>query len=396
MRIPKLLFLPLLPLLGACQININRTHDWDGFLLSEVDSGQDGKVVWRLYPGDDGSARIHKTEVRTYLGARMGVSVRSINAKLAEELGVAAWEGVQITRVEGRSPAGQAGLQRGDVVLSVAGIDITSQEQFKEVVERRVSPEEVCEVAILRADGGVRERGLLHVTPEAKEITESKTDSIRLESSYDVQTLTGMQVATVPEELAHEIFESSSPVTLVSGVVTGSPAYRSGLRGGDRIVEVDGEPVSTTQDVLRAVYARAGKMRIASTRVGAELPRAQPGVSAASAERPGRELNVKVEGALGPYRARVAVVDDLDKRSSFSVPIVVDYSSSARRTSWSLLDFIFQFGGNYRSEYKPSATRKTNRSSYLSLFPLGMFEFKRSSTQKSYRLFWLINWKTHS
>jgi hypothetical protein len=400
MHIHKHLFLPALLLLGACQVHFNRSHDWDGFLLSEVSSEHDGKVVWRLYPGDDGSARIHKTEVRTYLGARLGVSVRSINAQLAEDLGVEAWEGVQITRVDARSPAGRAGLLEDDVILSVAGIDVSSQEQFKEVVERRVSPDEACDVAIVRVEDGTREQVLLRVTPEAKEITESKTDSIRLESSYDVQTLTGMQIATVPGELAREIFESSSPVTLVSGVVVGSPAYHSGLRGGDRIVEVDGEPVSTTQDVLRAVYARAGKLKIASPRVGAEMPRAIPLARSEAGEdssgRPGRELNVKVDGALGPHRARVAVVDDLDKRSSFSVPIVVDYSSSARRTRWSLLDFIFQFGGNYSSEYRPSATRKTNRTSYLSLLPLGMFEFKRSSSQRSYRLFWLIHWKTHS
>ena len=236
----------------------------------------------------------------------------------------------------------------------------------------------------------------LQLTPEAKEITESKTDSIPLESSYDVQALTGMQIATVPEELAREIFESTAPVTVVSGVLTGSPAYHSGLRGGDRIVEVDGEAVSTTQDVLRAVYAHARKMRITSPRVGAEMARAMPLASEASAERHRGELKVQVEGALGSHRARVAVIDDLDKRSSFSVPIVVDYSSSSRKTRWSLLDFIFQFGGNYSSEYRPSATRKTNRSSYLSLLPLGMFEFKRSSSQKSYRLFWVINWKTRS
>jgi thiol-disulfide isomerase/thioredoxin len=44
---------------------------------------------------------------------------------------------------------------------------------------------------------------------------------------------------------------------LVGHVVRGSPADRTGLREGDRIVRVGGSPVATSQDVVEAVAARA-------------------------------------------------------------------------------------------------------------------------------------------
>jgi membrane-associated protease RseP (regulator of RpoE activity) len=49
---------------------------------------------------------------------------------------------------------------------------------------------------------------------------------------------------------------------LVAGVEAGSPAAKAGLRVGDLIVAVDGEPSSATSDVLRAVRPRAAGDRL--------------------------------------------------------------------------------------------------------------------------------------
>ena len=50
-----------------------------------------------------------------------------------------------------------------------------------------------------------------------------------------------------------------SPVTVIGGVEPGSPAERAGLRAGDRITAVDGEPVRWWMDLEETVRASAGE-----------------------------------------------------------------------------------------------------------------------------------------
>ena len=78
----------------------------------------------------------------------------------------------------------------------------------------------------------------------------------------------------------------------------------------------------------------------------------------------------------------------------FHTPIIVDYTGRVDRTRTSFLDFIFQFGFNYRRTVGPSRTREPAKETYLSFFPLGMFEFERSATRSRNTLFWLITWSS--
>ena len=60
----------------------------------------------------------------------------------------------------------------------------------------------------------------------------------------------------------------------------------------------------------------------------------------------------------------------------------------------SFLDFIFQFGFNYRSRYHPSATRAPQKSWRFSALPLGMFEFSKSPEGKRRNtFFWFITFE---
>jgi len=387
--------LALLLLLGstACTSFTIERNDWNGFLLEERSTGEATEVAWRLFPGDDG-ARVHRTETRTSKVARLGVVTENVSTDVGERLGVNAWQGVWVRRVDRGSPAADAGLRADDVILALAGTDVASSEQFRELVENRAVPGEAVELLVRRV-GTIGEPQPIQVTPEAREVTESKTDSIKLESAASVQALTGMQVATIPAELAEEVFARREDVVVVSGVVSGSPAYKAGIRGGDRIVECDGQPVTRLDDVRRAVLARAQKLNVPPNLLEHEdLAGAMEREAGATVEpeRKG-DIELVVNGALGQVRAEVPVVADLDRRTSFHIPIVIDYSSTTQRTRTSFLDFIFQFGFNYRSEYHPAATRAEARTSSLSLFPFGMFEFERGLSHRRYRLFWFINWK---
>ena len=84
---------------------------------------------------------------------------------------------------------------------------------------------------------------------------------------------------------------------------------------------------------------------------------------------------------------------NLQSSSSFYVPIVFNWRSDVASTRWSFLDFIFQFGANYRSNYRSSASRAPKKTWLFSLFPFGMFEFERARDHNRYCFFWFIELK---
>jgi hypothetical protein len=218
--------------------------------------------------------------------------------------------------------------------------------------------------------------------------TETRTDAIPLETSAGVQHYTGLQVATVPPDLSTEIWGKSEETTIISGVVTGSPAYHAGLRRGDRVVSADGKQNPKLADVRVAVLGRA-----AALVVDADNPEPLTEIPSAPGEG---DMAIGVEGPLGPHAAALPVDEALMKETSFNFPILFDYESGVNYTRWSCLDFIFQFIGTYDQSYLPSPTRAPRENSELSLLPLGMFEFRTTPTSHEYELFWIIDWKTRN
>ena len=92
--------------------------------------------------------------------------------------------------------------------------------------------------------------------------------------------------------------------------------------------------------------------------------------------------------------ASVELADDLGEVTRFYVPIVTDYRSDVDSTRLSFLDFIFQFGFNYRSNVYDSDTRHPADTWSLSLFPFGMFEFKKGLYSNEYTFLWFIDFET--
>jgi serine protease Do len=69
-------------------------------------------------------------------GSDWGVSVQKLTPDIAQQLGVASGKGVVITRVAPDSPADDAGLQTGDVVLQVDHDKVASPDDFSRLARR--------------------------------------------------------------------------------------------------------------------------------------------------------------------------------------------------------------------------------------------------------------------
>ncbi len=68
--------------------------------------------------------------------ALLGVSIRDVDAELAEEKSIPDTRGVYVAGVLERGAAGNAGIQEGDVILKVNGIEVNSVSALQEYVAR--------------------------------------------------------------------------------------------------------------------------------------------------------------------------------------------------------------------------------------------------------------------
>jgi len=66
----------------------------------------------------------------------LGVSVQNLTPQIARELGIKQTAGVVVASVESGSPADEAGIQNGDVILSVNRKNIKNVAEFSKEVNK--------------------------------------------------------------------------------------------------------------------------------------------------------------------------------------------------------------------------------------------------------------------
>jgi len=335
-------------------------------VLNEVVSEAGETRTYELNSSSDGSPTMNVTLSRMYEVAVLGVHARSIDGGLANGLGMEPWSGVFLDTVSEGTPAEDAGLLAGDVLLKIGEQAITNRDQFSDhIAEALVARDETTVTVSRLSSAGKREEVVLAVTLGAREVQETSTDTVYLEAPEGIEKRTGMQLATISSEFAKDVWGEEASRVYVCEVVVGSPAYLAGIRRGDRMLSFGGEDVNSAMDVLNAV------------------------------EGDSRSHAFKVYGEMGAHEASLHTVENLDDDSSFTIPIIVGYSSKPNRTRVSFLEFIFQFGFNYTSRYYETDEREPAKKTDLSILPLGMFEFERSQTKSTNTIFWLIRWSTN-
>lgn len=382
--------IPLLLVLCACRSSFVYEETGGSLLLAETET-EGAKVSWRLQPGPGrGNApHLERTEASSTPRARVGVTVSPVTRARADSAELEPWRGVWVDVVDPRGPAAKAGIVARDVILRVDGVDVSSAEQFTDLVRTHGVPGEPLdlELSIYRGAGeplnGPRS-AVVVVVPDSVADRQSRTESVELDYSPAYQTYTGLQVGEVPAALARDAFGAEEPVVVVTGVVVGSPAYAAGFRPGDRVRECDGAPVTSLNDLRAALRTRFADRRLPLEDL-ARIPLAESGA------KPGASLALVVDGPLGDHAASLAVDEDMRDQTVVDVPILLEYKRSIDRKRVSFLDFIFQFGFNYHRRTHPSETREPKETWDLSILPFGMFEFEHHRNGHRTTLFWFID-----
>jgi len=166
---------------------------------------------------------------------RLGISMQDLTPELARSLGVSAAEGAVLSEVQEDSPASAAGLRVGDVVVALNGRKLRGAAELRaqlgvipagETVELQVH--RGSELRTLRARIG---------EIEARHAVGGET----------LPELAGATLANVADARGRD------RAVLVTGVEAGTPAFRHGLRPGDRIVAVNRMRVGRIAELAAAL-----------------------------------------------------------------------------------------------------------------------------------------------
>ena len=178
--------------------------------------------------------------VRGYLG----VVPQDITRDLAEATGLDDTRGVLIASVEGDTPAADAGLQAGDVVIELNGVEVDNATHFRRVVAA-IEPGERARMKIMRA-GDI-------TTKTATLVERPATDDATDETPVEDEIWLGLDVASVDGPLADEFEVQARSGVLVVGVERGSESADAGITAGDVIVRIGDIGIDDLGDYRRAV-----------------------------------------------------------------------------------------------------------------------------------------------
>jgi len=155
--------------------------------------------------------------------AWLGVYVQAVDATMAKTLGMDNATGALVGQVVEDSPADDAGLKQGDVILEFDGHTVESSRQLPTIVSTK-RPNEKKKIKILR-DGKQKT-----ITVKLGEMPEEAGAVGPFETQ---KSDLGMTVETpTPERLKYYRLPRGTEGALVTSVVPGSEAYRKNIREG--------------------------------------------------------------------------------------------------------------------------------------------------------------------
>lgn len=177
--------------------------------------------------------------------AYLGVSIRDMDQKLAQELRMDRPLGVYVNGLTDGGAAADAGLEKGDVITRVGSIAVNNVPQLQEQVGK-FRPGDRVPVTVLRG-GGER---IVELTLRGRE-----GNAVAAKGRNEKMEALGAELRSATDD-------ELKALRLKSGVkvaaVNGGKFRASGIREGFIITRIDQQPVSAPADVEKALASKRG------------------------------------------------------------------------------------------------------------------------------------------
>ena len=232
-------------------------------------------------------------------GAYLGVHIADITPEVANSLKLNDVNGVVVQSIDHDGPACKAGIKNNDVIVSVGGTKIRNTEQMVDVMSG-LPAGSVANIAIVRDGKAENVKVTLGsrktwMTPNAAPMPNSSMAKsfvapmppVAFPSDVEVPLMTpasarrGIVVEGLTPQLGEFFGVPNGQGVLVRNVQRGSLGANAGLKAGDVIIKIDGQPIRDLADWRRSMNISNGKTSFSVIREKREqvVEMASPGPS---------------------------------------------------------------------------------------------------------------------
>lgn len=190
----------------------------------------------------------------------VGIYTQTIDKDLQDAFDLDRAEGVVIVEVVEGSPADDAGLSRGDIIISFDGQPVDGSKPLREFVDQTAVGDEI-EITFIR--NGKEKTATVEVGRRPKDdrlgtgswaprvFSQGRVFST-LSSGY-----VGVSVQDLTKQLGEYFGVEAGEGVLVTEVMEDSPAEKAGVKAGDIIVSADGEQIAESRDLQEIISEKS-------------------------------------------------------------------------------------------------------------------------------------------
>ncbi len=180
--------------------------------------------------------------------ALLGISILDVNAELSEEYDLGIVNGVYVRSVNSNSAADDAGLEEGDVITAINGVEVTNVAQLQEQVALN-RPGDKIEVTYVR-------NGKRRTSSATLKNVMGDTEIVEKVASFSAQ---GASFQDIGEEEMQElaIDGGAKIIDLADG-----KWKEAGIKEGFIVTSVDKKPVNSVEDLRRSLDNKKGGILI--------------------------------------------------------------------------------------------------------------------------------------
>lgn len=191
-----------------------------------------------------------------------GAKLQNVTPDIAESMGLKRPAGALVASVVAGSPAAQAGIRPGDLIVAIDGQSIDDQNAFN----YRFATKLIGGTARLTVE---RNGKSVEAAVKLASAPETDRDEILIQSR---SPFAGARVENLSPAVADELrLDTTLQGVVVMDVANGSAAENVGFRRGDIVVSVNGEAVAKSRDLERIANKRSRSWRIVIQRGGRQL-----------------------------------------------------------------------------------------------------------------------------
>lgn len=184
----------------------------------------------------------------------LGVSIQTVNEDLKDDWDLRKDQGVLVTHVIENSPADEAGIKRGDVIIEYEGRKVKYADELREYV-LKTPPGETAKIKVDR-DGKSKNFDVEIERRRSNIVAQNWCNYDRMfgfTSGRDESGFLGVDMYDMTDGLREYFKLKDDEGVLVVNVVEDSPAEKAGFKSGDVITKVGKRSIEDSADLRKAI-----------------------------------------------------------------------------------------------------------------------------------------------